>query len=360
MSHEDASQKARLGSRAGISVSAVIPTRNRAASLHRVLRALAAQSRPPEEVIISDASDVPLSATALAADYPGLNLSYFRAVPSVCAQRNEGIRRARSTHVLLCDDDIEPPLDYVERLAGVVEQDPDTGAVTGVWTEPDATGRFSAPFPVPSFRSLLAGFVAQRTVWGDVEAVAGGAITRFPLALLKRWYRRRGNTWSLGGWPLVTQVRMPIVRTAIYTLGSALVRRDWLLASPYEERLGPHGIGDNYGVALGLPGDRPIALLTDLAVRHHREQGNRLARVSAYHERVLALHYFMRKSPRFSRVNEVFLLWSLLLGAAEFGIAGQPDWRRAALRVLLAVITGRNPLFARSSPPGPTRPEPVQ
>jgi glycosyltransferase involved in cell wall biosynthesis len=353
------SEEAELPSRAGISVSAVIPTRNRVASLHRVLRALAAQSRPPEEVIVSDASDVPLDAGALAAPYPGLGIISFRAAPSVCAQRNEGIRRARSTHVLLCDDDIEPPPDYLERLIGIVERHPDTGAVTGVWTEPDVTGRFSAPFPVPRLRNLFAGFVAQRTVWGDVEAVAGGAFTRFPLALLKRWYRRRGNTWSLGGWPLVTQVRMPVVRTAIYTLGSALVRRDWLLASPYDERLGPHGIGDNYGVALGFPGDRPITLLTDLSVRHHREQGNRLDRVSAYHERVLALHYFMRKSARFSRLNEAFLVWSLVLGAAEFGITGQADWFRAAVRVLLAVATGRNPLFAGTAPPGPTRPQPV-
>jgi glycosyltransferase involved in cell wall biosynthesis len=76
-----------------ISVSAVIPTRNRPASLHRALSALTRQERPPDEVIVSDASDLPLDANALAAAYPGLRLTYFPAVPSVCAQRNEGIRR---------------------------------------------------------------------------------------------------------------------------------------------------------------------------------------------------------------------------------------------------------------------------
>src|SRR5262245_58408988 len=304
---------------AGISVSAVIPTRNRTASLYRLLAALARQQNPPDEVIVSDASDTPHDASALAAACPGLTLAHFRAVPSVCAQRNEGIRRARSSHVLLCDDDIEPSPDYLQRLVAAVECDPSIGAVTGVWSEPDGAGQFSDAFLVPSFPSLLINFVAQRTVWGDVEATASKPFTSLPLALLKRWYRHRGNTWSLAGWPLVTQVKLPIVRTAIYTLGSALVRRDWLLASPYDEKLGPHGIGDNYGVALGFPGERAITLLTDLPVRHHKEQDNRLGRVSAYHQRVLALHYFMRRSSRFSRLNEAFLAWSLLFNAAEFG-----------------------------------------
>ena len=343
-----------------LSVSAVIPTRNRPSSLRRALAALARQRRLPDEVIVSDASDVPADARDLAAAYPGTNLAYMRTAPSVCAQRNEAIRRARSTHVMLCDDDIEPPSDYLERLIAVVERHPETGAVTGVWSEPDEAGAFSEHFPVPSFRGLLGSFVAQRTVWGDVESASGSGVTRVPLALLKRWYRRRGNTWSLAGWPLVTQVQSPVMRTSIYTLGAALVRRDWLLASPYDERLSAYGIGDNYGVALGFPGDRAIAVLTDLPVLHHKEQRNRLDRVSAYYERVLALHYFMRRSARFSRVNETFLAWSLLINAVEFGIQGHRDLFRASLRALRTVATGRNPLFAALEPPaGPARPEPV-
>jgi glycosyltransferase involved in cell wall biosynthesis len=332
-----------------VTVSAVIPTRNRPASLHRVLAALAGQQRPPDEVIVCDASETPLDADAFAA-YPALRITYLRAAPSVCAQRNEAIRRATSTHVLLCDDDIEPPADYVERLVALIEREPGIGAVTGVWSEPDATGVFSERLPVPSFKGLMSNFVAQRTVWGDVEAATGNALTRIPLALLKRWYRRRGNTWSLAGWPLVTQVRAPVVRTAVYTLGSALVRRDWLLASPYDERLSAHGIGDNYGVVLGFPGDRPITLLTDLRVRHYKEQHNRLDRVSAYYERVLALHYFMRRSTRFSSINEMFLVWSLLVNAIEFGLRGNSDLFRASVRAVRAVVTSRNPLFARQEP----------
>ena len=344
----------------GISVSAVIPTRNRPVSLHRTLMALERQQFRLDEVIVLDASDSPPDASTFATAYPALKLAHFRAAPSVCAQRNEGIRRARGTHVLLLDDDVEAPPDYLLRLVAAIEQNPSIGAVTGVWSEPNTTGQFTDTFLVPSFRSLLISFIAQRGVWGDIEAVSSNAITRVPLALLKRWYRRRGNTWSLAGWPLLTQVRAPVERTAIYTLGSALVRRDWLLASPYDERLSAHGIGDNYGVALGFPGERAITLLTDLTVRHHKEQENRLDRTRAYYQRVLALHYFMRRSSRFSRVNHAFLVWSLLFAAAEFGVRGRANSFRAAVRALRDVAGGRNPLFADAEPAGPARPEPIQ
>jgi glycosyltransferase involved in cell wall biosynthesis len=333
---------------AQISVSVVIPTRNRPASLHRTLSALAGQTRLPEEVLVCDSSDSAEEPGALAVRFPGLNLSYFLAAPSVCAQRNQAIRRASSTHVLLCDDDVELPADYLKRLVAIVESHPEMGAVTGVWMEPDADGRFGDPFPVPRFRDLVMGFVAQRTVWGDVEATAGNALTRVPLALLKRWYRYRGNTWSLSGWPLMTQVQAPVVQTAVYTLGSALVRRDWLLASPYDERAGPHGAGgDNYGVALGFPADRGIALVTDLPVRHHKEQLNRIDRAMGYYHRALFLHDVMRRSSRFSLVNRVFLAWTLLFNAAEFRIRGHRDLSRSSVRALGAVITGENPLFGR-------------
>jgi glycosyltransferase involved in cell wall biosynthesis len=339
---------------AGISVSVVIPTRNRPDSLHRALAALANQTRVPEEVIVCDASDAPGDPQLLGTAYPTLNLSYFLAAPSVCAQRNEGIRRANSSHVLLCDDDIEPPPDYVQRLAAVLESNPQIGAVSGVWSEPDAAGRFSDPFPVPRFRDLAMGFVTQRSVWGDVEATSGNLLTSFPLALLKRWYRRRGNTWSLSGFPLLTQVRAAVVRTAVYTLGSALVRRDWLLASPYDERAGEHGAGgDNYGVALGFPDRGGIALLTDLTVRHHREQLNRIDRATGFYHRALFLHEIMRRSRRFSAVNRTALAWTLVTNAAEFRIRGQHDLFRASLRALHAVLTGRNPLFGSREPVAP-------
>lgn len=328
-------------------ISAVIPTRNRPASLRRTLQALARQQRAPDEVIVADASERPVPVDTLRTWYPRAGLTAFTAVPSVCAQRNAAIARARGSHVLLCDDDIEPPPEYLSTLATYLERDPSAGAVTGVVREPDAAGQFGPGFPVPAFRSLVAAFLFQRTVWGDLEAAGGTWLTALPLAALKRWYRHRGNTWSLAGWPLVTQVRGPVVRTAIYGLGAALIRRDWLIASPYDERLGPHGIGDNYGVALGFPGGRSVTVLTDLAILHHKAADNRLDATTAYYQRVLALHCFMRSDARFSGWNTAWLVWSLLGNAGLFAARGQTAFLAATLRALRVIVTGRNPLVTQ-------------
>jgi glycosyltransferase involved in cell wall biosynthesis len=309
------------------------------------LRALERQTRAPDEVVIVDASDPPLDTRALTLDHPGLRLACVPRPAGLSAQRNEGVRRARGSHVLLCDDDVEPPPTYLEALLGHVAAWPATVAVSGLLSEPDATGAFPTSPAVPSFRHLLASFVFQLTVFGDVDAVEATPLTAAPLALLKRWYRRRGNRWSLAGWPLVTRVESPAFRTATYGLGAALVRRDALLGSPFDERLGTHGVGDHYGVALGFPGERAITVLTGLPVRHHRVPEHRLEAGEAHVRRALALDYFMRASGRFPRSSRVWLAWSLLGKAGLTALRGRPHAARASLRALALIATGRNPLL---------------
>lgn len=337
---------------AQLTISVVIPTRNRPTSLSRVLQALSVQQRLPDEVIVVDASDHPLDVEHLRRQYPQLRLTMLRMAPSVCVQRNTAVRRAVGTHILLCDDDIEPPPEYLRHLTAFLKQHPTTGALTGVVVEP-GDGEPVAGFPTPSFRHLLLAWVFQRTVWGDVEGTRATWLTGLPLRLLKRWYRRRGNTWSLAGWPLVTQVRAPAVRTAVYALGAALVRRDWLLASPYDERLDAHGIGDNYGVALQFPHPGGVVVLTDLRVQHHRDAANRLDATCSYYRRILALHYFLKTLPQFSGVNVGFLAWSLLGNALAFALRRNQSGLAATLRALWVVATGRNPLLL---PPWASRP----
>jgi hypothetical protein len=220
--------------------------------------------------------------------------------------------------------------------------------VTGVWRESDGSGAGIREFSVPSLRYLVFALVFQLTVWADIEGVRGNAVTALPLGAIKRWYRRRGNRWSLAGWPLVTQPRGAVVHTAIYTLGAALVRQDWLLASPFDEGLGPHGIGDNYGVALGFPTEQGIAVLPELSVLHRRSAENRLDPVQAYYQRVLALDYFVRTSARFSRVNTAWLVWSLIGSLAMFALQrrGALIWRTVS--ALGLIVTGRNPLLAET------------
>ncbi|MEL6538332.1 MAG: hypothetical protein AAFQ98_23125, partial [Bacteroidota bacterium] len=120
-------------------------------------------------------------------------------------------------------------------------------------------------------------------------------------ALLKRWkkylvryYQRHGNTLTRAGWPRVCQRTEPVSRATVVSLGAAVVRRDWLIQAPYDEVLDPHGIGDNYGVAIQFPDPQPFHILSNLAVKHHHSQANRLEDTRAFYRRGLALHHFLR------------------------------------------------------------------
>jgi len=331
------------------SVSVVIPTRNRPASLQRLLRSLAVQQRKPLEVIVVDASDTPLEREALLEQGRGLSITVMHCAAHLPSQRNLGIGASRGAYVLLCDDDIEIPADYLRRLGAYLDEHPGDGAVSGALRERSAGGGFAESFPVPSLRQLLFAFVFQLTMWGDVEGVRAPPWLALPARWLKAWYRRRGNSWSLAGWPLVTQVRGPVVRTAVYGLGASLVRREWLVASPYDERLGAHGIGDNYGVAMGFP-DAGVVVLRDVEVLHHVESANRLPAEDVYYERVLALDYFMRAGRHRRAWRPLALAWSLLGSACLFRVKGDRTRARRALRAMRVVLAGSNPLL-RASPP---------
>ena len=321
----------------------VIPTRNRAGHLERLLKAIERQHVRPDEVIVVDASDDAEATSTVAARFPELDVTVEPHPPSVCAQRNRGVEMATGAWVLLCDDDIEPPPDYLGRLLEFAAAHPDRGAVTGL-VRHDGAEAGPSGLRVPSVRQLLVAFVGQRGLWGDVESMPH----RVGLAPLRAWYRERGNRWSLAGWPLMTQIEGRVIRTSIYHLGAALVRRDWLVSSPYDIRLDDRGSGDHYGVAIGFPGDRPITVLVDLPVRHHHAMENRGSEADSVYRGSLALQRFMRLSPRFSRWNELWLVWSLIVGAILGLLRGRvrPAW--LAGRAALLVATGRNPLLRDS------------
>lgn len=343
-----------------MNISAVIPTRNRPESLRRTLVSLAAQAHPLKEVLIIDAGDRPLDAGALRREFPSLNMIHLTAQPWLCRQRNTGIREASSPYIFLCDDDIELPREYVATLAAYLQAHPQAGAVSGLVVEAGLQGQPAFEFPAPSFGQLLWNFLFQLTVWGDVSRVPAPAGAAWFLKLIRKFYAARGNTFTLAGWPLLSRFDSPAFDAAVYGLGASIIRRDWLLQSPYDEILDPHGIGDNYGAALGFPGKTPVTVLTGTAALHHKSGENRLPPALTYFRRLLALHYFMVKSPRFSRLNRLFLGWSLLGNLLAQLLRGETLLARATLAALKYILSGRNPylLAWRRKEKGPLSPAP--
>jgi glycosyltransferase involved in cell wall biosynthesis len=324
-------------------LSVVIPTRNRPASLHRLLESLGRQAPSPDEVIVVDASDAPPPPGEIQRRHPRLNLCHLTSVPSVCLQRNLGVRRARGELVFLCDDDMEVPEDYLASLVRYLELHPAEGAVSGIVIDRGPSGAEHWEYPVKSLGNLCFRFLFQLPIWGSIDGIEPGPLGQIPYSLLKNYYARRGNDVSAAGWPVVTCFRRPSFRTRVWGLGASVIRRDWLGASPYDELLDAHGIGDNYDLSLRLPGGQPIVVLTEVRIYHHKDGVNRLPPALTFFRRTLALHYFLVKHRCFSRWNRCAFLWSLLGKLAESMYAGDAATARAVLAVFGAVTAARNP-----------------
>jgi glycosyltransferase involved in cell wall biosynthesis len=328
-------------------VSVVIPTRNRPESLRRLLRSLEAQTYPLHQVIIVDSSDGD-NAHDIRGMFPSLPLLHLRSEPHVCLQRNLGIRAASTDYIFLCDDDIEPPHDYVGNLMEFLTAHSETGAISGLLLEPTRNGGFDDGNRPLKPTGLLVAFTFQLSVWGDVERIKAPVLMVPLMKVLQKYYANRGNRLTLAGWPLFTQVSRPSCRAAVYGLGASIVRRQWLLNSPFSEVLDTHGIGDNFGVALGFPGEQPIVVLPDTRVKHHKSADNRLNRGATYLRRVLALDYFMKRDPRFSMMNRIFLLWSVLGHCVVMAVRRDPELRSSSAMAFLSILFHRNPLVRKS------------
>jgi len=331
-----------------ITISAVIPTYNRYESLLRTLRSLSLQTALPEEVIIVDASDGDGSEDELRNSYPSLHIKYIRSKPSVCAQRNIGIQIASGSHVFLCDDDIEFSNDYVLRIKKYIDGNAEAKAVSGSVLEKNKDGGWGYDYPVVSIWQLFWKFIFQQSLWCDIKRIRGALVSGFSYHFLVRFYVHRKNTFSLAGWPLVTNFEGPVFKTAFYGLGASIIKTEWLRSSPFDEVLDAHGIGDNYGVALHFPDFPAIHVLTDVHAYHHKIDANRLSEAESFFKRGLALHYFMTGSERFTAVNRLFLVWSLIGNWLVYCVKGNRPHLRAVTKLISAILAGRNPYVVKS------------
>jgi GT2 family glycosyltransferase len=132
-----------------VKVSAVLPTKNRAALLAETIRALLAQTVVPDEIIVVDqsatqdgrrlASD--LVAATDVSPRPSLVHLWDPGINGAAAARNAGLDLARGEIVVFVDDDVVPARDVVERLLQHYAQTPDLAGIAPVITNYPPPGR---------------------------------------------------------------------------------------------------------------------------------------------------------------------------------------------------------------------------
>jgi glycosyltransferase involved in cell wall biosynthesis len=314
-----------------IEISVVIPTCNRRERVVGLLNDLAKSIQPLKEIIVVDSSDDAIEKDLTTVPSP-YGLRYLRSKKSVCAQRNRGISSAEGNWIFLCDDDIEVPADYLVKLAKHAHEHPEAGAVTGLIRQREG-GEWVDQYPLTSSVEFLWRHIFQLGIWGEIRC-RGLAVD-----WLIEGYRKRGNHLSKAGWPVVTEVKGEYFRTPVYGLGASLVRRDWLLRSPYDEALDAHGLGDNYGVSVGFPHEG-IHVVNGAFVYHHQEKINRLPEATAYARRLRALDYFIRSRKELAAVGRGWFFWSLVGAAVLHGASGNLEVSAATIATLVGLLGG--------------------
>lgn len=313
------------------SVTVVIPTRNRPEHVRRLLHELSRQSRSPDEVIVVDASDDKSyrDGVLVPAVFP---LRWLDSEPHVCVQRNLGIQHASSGWIFLCDDDIGLPENYIEEVEHLVDANPDCGVACGLLMQKDDRG-WRYDYPVKSAFGLIWAYIFQLPLWGPISS--GNP------KWLKEYFARKGNHLSKAGWPVLTDFHEPFFTTPYYSLGANIVRRDWLLQSPFDETLDPHGAGDNYGVIAGFPARSLIYVTHHTKAMHHRAEENRLERTAASLLRTRALYQFLRSNNRFPASMRRWLRFSLIGRALSVAIKG--EWKLAVRTAALVLYMPTHP-----------------
>lgn len=318
-------------------ISVVIPTCNRRQRLLLLLQNLDCSTLPLLEVIVVDSGEDILEP----ADYSSfktLAIVYLRSEKSVCIQRNIGIKKARGQWIFLCDDDIEVPADYLQKIASHINVYQDAGAVSGLVLQKE-NNEWKSSYPIHSPRQLLWKYIFQQSIWGEIDCRKKNILVK----KVERFYRDRGNHLSKAGWPVITDFSGDYFECPVYGLGASVVKKEWLMQSLYAEVLDKHGIGDNYGVAINFPGG--IHVLTEAFVYHHQEPLNRLHRPLQYFRRALALDYFVRTNRKLRFIKKSWLLWSLTGNLLEFIFVRDRIMIKPVMKAMWRIASGNNPYY---------------
>jgi glycosyltransferase involved in cell wall biosynthesis len=318
-------------------VTVVIPTYKRLDSLIRTLRSIEKQSLLPEKVfiVIAGSSETEIAKAIQTIKLP---IEVIISEPSVCKQRNIGIEKAVTRYILLCDDDIVLPENYIKTLVSYHYSNPETRITTGeeLRLQPDKNWR---PYTDQnSFLRLYYHYIFGLPVWDDLSYSA--STKSFWQKYILNLYQKKGNGITNAGWPLLTNRSSSVFKTRIYSLQAALIPRDFLQKNLFDENLEQYGIGDNYDVGLRINTNKDqIHVLTTIPYKHYKESSNRLEPSQAYYYRTKTLYQCLKKLSVFNSKNIWYFRWSLFGNGMAFLMKGRFNYLKSNYKVFWNTLT---------------------
>jgi GT2 family glycosyltransferase len=225
-----------------MTVSIVVPTKNRPDFLVRAVGALLAQTRPAAELIVVDQSDrddgarrVRALVDAVApARRPRLVYLLERGITGAAAARNLGLAGAAGEIVVFCDDDVLAASDVIERLLAHYRTAPDFAGLAPVITN----------YEPPS---------ALRRLHRRLFFVGPFHDERQPVYW---WWQRQPAT------------RMPV---RMFTGAMMSFRREALAGLRFDDRYRGASVGEDMDLCWSLwRRGRRLAIVTDARIVHDR------------------------------------------------------------------------------------------
>src|SRR6185312_2141892 len=130
------------------------------------------------------------------------------------------------------------PADYLLKLSEHIKAHPEAGAVSGLVLQYEKN-EWLNNYPVKSNLDLLCRYIFKLSIWGPLQNNANGLFGK----KIKEYYYKKGNHISKAGWPVITNFCGNYFKTPLYGLGASLIKKEWLIHSPFDETLDRHGIG---------------------------------------------------------------------------------------------------------------------
>ena len=133
----------RLTRMAYLTVTVIIPTKNRPSDLQRAVRSLLLQTVLPQSLVVIDQSDstesqrltrAELAEGASARTGPELRYIYDVSIRSAARARNRGMQVADGDIWLFLDDDVVLEPQFIEALSAAYREHPDAAGISGIIT----------------------------------------------------------------------------------------------------------------------------------------------------------------------------------------------------------------------------------
>jgi GT2 family glycosyltransferase len=336
--------------------SLCIATLNRIDILEQAVRLSLAQTCPPKEIIIVDASADPvphrarIEAVFAALPDPKPALHYLSSpVRSLTCQRNMAITRATGDILFLFDDDTLMYPDCAERLLSVYALDPDArlSAVAALDTnQPPGAGPVGVESRVQANRGLrdrAAAWIPDRMRnWMMNNLLMFGLENRFVPYDALRYPKIQ---------PLDTRLTdANVVPLRLFSGFRMTVRRSVALKEPFDDALLAYCPAEDLDNCYRFLRHGSNAVAIAALVHHHETAANRLKRRSVAELHLLNIAYFVRRSSRTQGLHRTLyyiLSARMLMSCALRDTAGRrwsyPDTRGTLAAIAKSITVFRLP-----------------